>query len=64
MSDAVKFDDLPGWDFKLQETSMNIYKVTGVHFRGITVEREGVDLEILLEDIKRDALGINGRDER
>lgn len=60
----MKFEELPSWDFNVQETSANVYKVTGVDLRGRTVERQGVDLEIILEDVKRDALEINGQDER
>jgi hypothetical protein len=58
----MKFEELPGWDFKVQETSMNVYKVTGVDPAGRSVERQGLDPETLLEEAKQDALEIKRRD--
>lgn len=52
----MKFEELPDWTFEVQETSANVYKVTGTDSAGRSVERQGLDPEVLLQDAKRDAI--------
>jgi hypothetical protein len=60
----MKLEELPDWHFEVQETSANVYKVTGVDYAGRTVERRGLDPEALLKEAKQDALEITERDNR
>ncbi len=58
----MKFEELPDWNFEVRETSANVYKVTGIDSAGRSVERQGIDPEILLEEAKKDAHIITVRD--
>ena len=57
----MKVSELTNWNFKIQETSMNVYKVIGVDVMGRSVERQGVDPETLLEEAKQDAIKLIGK---
>ena len=48
------FSDLPGWVFKLDEISANVYEVVGTDELGHKIEKTGINLEELLEECKRD----------
>ena len=58
----MKFEELPDWDFDVQETSANVYKVTGADVAGRSVERVGLDPDELLEEAKQDAIQIINRE--
>ena len=52
----MKFDELPDWTFEVRETSANVYTVTGTDSAGRSVERQGLDPDALLEEVKADAI--------
>lgn len=54
----MKFEELPDWNFDVQETSANVYKVTGSDSAGRRVERQGLDPDELLRKAKEDAIRI------
>ena len=53
--------DLPGWFFRLEETSAGVYRVEGVDEWGRAVTRSGTDPETLLSDCEGDARTIAER---
>jgi hypothetical protein len=55
----VRFEELPDWTFEVQETSANVYKVTGFDSAGRSVTRQGLDPETLLLEAKKDALEVS-----
>lgn len=58
----MKFEELPDWNFDVQETSANVYRVTGTDVAGRSVERVGLDPDELLNEAKQDAIQMAKRD--
>lgn len=56
-----KTDQLRDWEFKVDEISANVYRVTGVDRKGRNVERTGIDPEMLLSECKADAMKLSRR---
>lgn len=54
-----RFEDLPKWDFWVNEFSASGWRVTAVREGGITGEGTGSDPEALLDDYYRWALGVD-----
>jgi hypothetical protein len=54
MSEPTK-PSVPGWRFAVNEVSTGVYKATGVHDDGRSVERTNSDLNALYRDIADDA---------
>ena len=52
----MKYKDIPGWTFEVQETSANVYKVIGYDSHGRSVEHQGLDPDELLQRSKEDAI--------
>ena len=52
-------DRLKDWTFKIDEISANIYKVWGIDKLGRSVERIGIDLDLLLAECRADAMKIS-----
>ena len=59
----MKFEELPDWEFEVEETSANVFKVIGTDTAGRSVERVGFDPDALLEEAKQDALEIVERND-
>jgi len=57
----MKFEELPDWDFDVQEISSNVYKVTGTDVAGRSVDRIGLDPDELLKEAKQDAIQMINR---
>jgi hypothetical protein len=57
MSDMrpIRFPDLPGWAFQLEEMSAGCYRADGLHDDGRSVSRMGTDEAQLLKDCADDA---------
>jgi len=51
----VQLEEFPNWEFDVDETSANIYRVMAKHRLGPTIERSGYDPDGLLEQVKADA---------
>lgn len=49
---SVKYQDLPGWTFEVDEVSAGVYKVVGSDSDGHTVEKTGTGPDELLEQCK------------
>lgn len=49
----IKFNELPGWIFKVIELSVGVYSVSGNDNLGRNIEQKGVDPDILLEECKK-----------
>ena len=58
----MKFEELPNWTFEVLEVSANVYRVTGSDSAGRSVERQGLNPDVLLDEAKQDALEILKRD--
>lgn len=58
----MKFEELPNWTFEVQETSANVYKVIASDTAGRSVEKQGLDPEVLLEEAKSDAITMTKSD--
>jgi hypothetical protein len=58
----MKFDELPDWVFDVQETSANVYRVTGRDILGRSVERHGIDPEALLQEAREYAIQLEKDD--
>ncbi len=54
----MNFKELPNWNFKIEEISVNVYKITGVDSKGRKVERTGTSPDEIIEKSKQDALMI------
>lgn len=52
----LSFVDIPRWFFEIKETSANIYTGTGQGPLGQAIQRQGVDPDILLDELKKEAL--------
>lgn len=50
------FDDLPGWNFDIDEISANVYRVKAHDEAGRNVEKTGLNLEKLIEECREFAL--------
>jgi len=48
----LKFDDLAGWEFDVEEVSAGVYRATGGDQLGHRTARTGVDPDVLLEECK------------
>lgn len=59
-----KTDQLNDWEFKVDEISANVYRVTGVDRKGRSVEKTGTDPEMLLSECKADAMRLSGRNKK
>jgi hypothetical protein len=55
---AEKFNDLPGWDFEIDEVSAGVYKIVGVDKSGHEVSATGFDSDELIKQARLDALTI------
>ena len=56
-----KRDQLNDWEFKVDEISANVYRVTGIDREGRSVERTGTDPEMLLSECRADAMKLSRR---
>jgi hypothetical protein len=56
-----KTDQLSDWEFKVDEISANVYRVTCVDRKGSSVERTGTDPEMLLSECRADAMKLSER---
>ena len=52
----MNFKELPTWNFKIEEVSANVYRVTAVDSSGRKLEKTGTEPDDLIEEIKQDAL--------
>jgi hypothetical protein len=53
-----KFEELPGWEFEVDEVSAGVYKVKGKDEKGRNVETVGTDLDSLIDKCKKYAMQI------
>ena len=53
---------VPGWYFRVRETSAGAYEVEGTDLYSRRVRRTGTDPDVLLNDCVRDAATIAGRE--
>jgi hypothetical protein len=58
-----RYPDLPTWEFEMDEVSPNVYEVIGRDDTGHTVSAKGIDLDLLLERCRTEALKINTPDQ-
>ena len=49
------FPDVPGWTFKIDEVSANVYEVKGTDSVGHKLQMKGTDPDALLEDARKSA---------
>lgn len=56
---GFQYDDVPLWEFTLEEFSPGGYRVRAVRDGGITGEGSGVDPDALLEDLRRWARAVD-----
>ena len=52
---SIKYAELPGWNFDVDEVSVGVYKVRGWDLDGRTVETTGTDPEALLKQCRESA---------
>lgn len=52
---TIKFDELPGWCFAVDEVSAEVYKVIGKDKSGRNIELTGTDPDSLIEECKKSA---------
>ena len=52
---TIKFDELPGWYFEVDEVSAGVYKVIGKDKSGRNIELTGTDPDGLIEECKKSA---------
>jgi hypothetical protein len=50
-----QFPDLPTWHFDMDEVSAGVYEVIGSDGLGHVVRAKGTDLELLVEQCRREA---------
>jgi hypothetical protein len=55
---GFQYEDLPSWEFTVEEFSPGGYRVRATRDGGITGEGTGVDPDALLEDFKEWARGV------
>jgi len=53
-----EFEELPGWTFGIDEVSAGVYEVIGRDDLGHLVTAKGVDLDVLVEECRQEALAI------
>lgn len=53
------FPDTPGWEFRIDEQSANVYVVIASDAAGRTIEKTGTDPDLLLEECRLDAKRIS-----
>lgn len=51
----IEVEELPDWEFDLDEVSANVYKVIAKHRLGSSIEQTSFDPEKLLADAKAEA---------
>lgn len=56
---GLLFDDLPEWEFTVEEFSPGGWRVIAVRNGGVRGEGTGVDSDALLEDFKEWARGVD-----
>jgi len=52
---VVRFPELPGWEFQMEEVSAGVYEVKGSDAEGRRVSAIGTDLDELIAKCRRDA---------
>lgn len=57
------YDDCPGWGFEVDEVSVGVYQVRATDAQGRRVETKGFDPDLLIAEVKRDALAMSARAE-
>lgn len=57
---GLQFDDLPQWEFTIEEFSPGIYRLRAVRGGGITGEGTGTDTDALIDEYRRWALQVEG----
>ena len=55
---SIKFKELPDWHFTANEISAGVYKALGIDSQGRSVEKIGIDPEILLQQCREKAIEI------
>ena len=55
---AIDFKELSGWSFDADEVSAGVFVAMGSDRCGRRVERTGTDPEALIEECKKDAIGM------
>ncbi len=55
---SIKFKELPDWHFNADEISAGIYKASAIDSQRRSVEKIGMDPEILLQQCREEALEI------
>lgn len=53
-----QFSDLPKWYFDMDDVSMGIYEVIGSDDLGHVIRTKGTELELLIEQYRREARSI------
>jgi len=53
--------DLPAWEFDIDEVSAGVYEVRGRDRAGHRVVAKGIDLDVALEQCRREAVEIEAR---
>lgn len=56
----LKFDELIGWEFEIEEVSAGVYRATGGDQLGHRTARTGLDPQVLLDECKAYAATIIG----
>jgi len=49
------FSDTPGWEFRVDEVSANVFIVIASDTSGRTIEKTGTDHDVLLEECHHEA---------
>ena len=49
------FTDAPGWEFRVDEVSANVFVVIASDTAGRTIEKTGTDPDVLLEECHHEA---------
>jgi hypothetical protein len=52
----IKFSEIPGWTFEIDEISAGVYKVTGKDDCQRSIERTGTHPDAVLDECKQYAL--------
>ena len=58
------FQELPGWEFDMDEVSANVYEVIAQNKQGKRVSAKGIDLDALIAQCKTEARRIDNEPER
>jgi hypothetical protein len=54
------YPDLPQWTFDIDEVSAGVYEVIGKDTTGHVVSSKGIDVDLLIQECRNDALSITG----